>query len=61
MPSLAFIYKSTRLDLLLINLLVLKVLQLLSLLFTVLEFDYGLNVLAVFRPFNFLLKFLVKV
>lgn len=61
MPSLAFIYKSTGLDPLLINLLVLKVLQLLSLLFTVLEFDYGLNVLAVFRPFNLLLKFLVKV
>lgn len=61
MPSLAFIYKSTGLDLLLINLLVLKVLQLLSLLFTVLELDYGLNVLAVFRPFNLLLKFLVKV
>ncbi len=61
MPSLAFIYKSTGLDPLLINLLVLKVLQLLSLLFTVLELDYGLNVLAVFRPFNLLLKFLVKV
>lgn len=60
MPSLAFVYISTGLDALLINLLVLKVHQLLGLFFTVLEFNYRLNVLAILGPFDLFLKFLVK-